>query len=138
MTGEYKHSIDSKGRVFIPAKLRDEMGEVFYTTISMDRCLCLYNSETWKDFCDKVNAMSYIQQRKMRPFFAYAAKCEIDSQGRTLIPQQLRNYAGITKAVTVIGCNNHAEIWDSEEWQKIYNEEAAPDKISAVMEELGF
>ena len=138
MTGEYQHSLDSKGRIFIPAKLRDELGEVFYITISMDRCLCVYSSENWKALSDKVNCMSYIKQRKMRPLFAHAAKCELDSQGRALIPQNLREFAQLTKNVTVVGCNNHAELWDSEAWKSVYAFETTPENIAAVLEELDF
>ena len=104
MTGEYQHSLDSKGRLFMPAKLRDELGEVFFITISMDRCLCAYSAESWKNLSDRVNAMPYVKQRKMRPLFAHAARCELDAQGRTLIPQNLREYAGFVKNVTVVGC----------------------------------
>ena len=72
MTGEYRHSLDSKGRVFIPARLREELGDIFFITLSMDHCLSIYSNENWKIFTDKVNAMSYISQRKMRPLFAHA------------------------------------------------------------------
>ena len=138
MTGEYQHSLDSKGRLFIPAKLREELGERFFITLSMDRCLCAYSSESWKEFSDKVNAMPYVKQRKMRPLFAHAAKCELDSQGRVLIPQNLREYAGFEKNVTVVGCNNHAELWDSTAWSKVFEIETTPENIAAVMEELEF
>ena len=138
MTGEYQHSLDSKGRIFIPAKLRDELGEVFFITLSMDRCLSAYSSDNWQTLSEKVNAMPYVKQRKMRPLFAHAARCELDAQGRTLIPQALRDYAGLTKNVTVVGCNNHAEFWDSETWKSVYEEETTPENIAAVMEELEF
>lgn len=138
MTGEYQHSLDSKGRVFIPAKLRDELGEVFYVTLSMERCLCAYSAESWQEFSDKVNAMPYVRQRKMRPLFAHAAKCELDSQGRALIPLNLREYANLAKNVTVLGCNNHAELWDSDTWAQICEQETTPENIAAVMEELEF
>lgn len=138
MTGEYQHSLDSKGRLFIPAKLRDELGEVFFVTLSMECCLCAYSNENWQAFSDKVNAMPYVKQRKMRPLFAHAARCELDSQGRALIPQNLREYAGLTKSVTVVGCNNHAELWDSDSWQAIFQLETTPENIAAVMEELEF
>ena len=138
MTGIYQHSIDSKGRVFIPARLREELGDVFYVTISMEKCLNIYNSFSWNLFSEKVNAMPYVKQRRMRPVFANAAKCEMDSQGRFLIPLNLREYAGLTKSVTVVGCNNHAEIWDSEEWKKIFEEETAPENVAAAMEEFDF
>ena len=126
MTGEYQHSLDSKGRVFIPAKLRDELGEIFYMTVSMDRCLCAYSAESWKSFSEKVGAMPYVKQRRMRPLFAQAAKCE------------LRAYAGLVKNVTVVGCNNHAELWDSEAWQGVFNAESTPENIASAMEELDF
>ena len=138
MTGEYKHSIDSKGRLFIPAKLRDELGDVFYITLSMDNCLSVYSAESWREFSDKVNAMSYVKQRKMRPLFAYAAKCELDNQGRTLIPAHLREYAKLSKSVAVIGCNNHAEIWDEDSWDKLSESEITPENIASVMDELEF
>ena len=138
MTGEYQHALDNKGRLFIPAKLRDELGEVFFITLSMDRCLCAYSSASWEAFSEKVNAMPYVKQRKMRPLFAYAARCELDSQGRALIPQHLREYAGFTKNVTVLGCNNHAELWDSDTWAAVYRQETTPENIAAVMEELEF
>ena len=112
MTGEYTHSLDVKGRLSIPSRLRDELGNIFYVTLSMDKCLSAYSAESWKEFTDKVNSMSYKDQRRMRPLYAFAAKCELDSQGRVLIPQNLRDYAGLTKSVTVVGCNNHAEFWD--------------------------
>ena len=138
MTGEYQHSLDAKGRLFMPAKLRDELGEVFFITISMERCLCAYSGESWQSLSERVSAMPYVKQRKMRPIFAHAAKCELDAQGRALIPQKLRDYAGFTKNVTVVGCNNHAELWDSDAWRAVYELETTPENIAAVMEELEF
>ena len=138
MTGEYQHSLDNKGRIFIPAKLREELGEVFYMTVSMDRCLCVYSAESWQSFSEKVSAMPYVKQRRMRPLFAHAAKGELDSQGRTIIPQGLRAYAGLEKNVTGVGCNNHAELWDSDLWKDVYDAESTPENIAAAMEELDF
>jgi len=138
MFGEFNHSIDAKGRLFIPAKLREELGTVFYVTLSMDECLSAYSSENWERFMDKVNAMPYSHQRKMRPLFAHAAKCELDGQGRILIPQKLRDFAGLQKEVTVIGSNNHAEFWDTEKWENLDASETTPENIQAVMEEFEF
>ena len=138
MTGEYGHNLDAKGRLFIPARLREELGDVFYVTLSMDKCLSAYNAASWQDFTDKVNAMPYVKQRKMRPLFAYAAKCELDAQGRILIPQNLRDYAGLTKNVTVVGCNNHAEFWDSDAWNELNAIETTPENIADVYRELDF
>ena len=138
MTGEYQHNLDAKGRLFIPAKLREDLGDVFFVTISMDKCLSAYSGESWQAFSDKVNAMPYVKQRKMRPLFAYATRCELDNQGRILLPQNLRDFAGLTKNVTVVGSNNHAEFWDSDSWTPVHDQETTPENIAAVMEELEF
>ncbi len=138
MTGEYQHTLDSKGRLSVPTRLREELGNVFYVTLSMDKCLSAYSAESWGSFTDKVNAMPYVKQRKMRPLFAYAARVELDAQGRVLLPQNLRDYAGLSKNVTVVGCNNHAEFWDSDSWSTVNAEEMTPENIAAAMEELEF
>lgn len=138
VTGEYQHTLDAKGRLFIPARLRDELGEVFYVTVSMDRCLSAYSAGSWQAFSDKVDAMPYVKQRKMRPLYANAAKCELDAQGRILLPQKLRDYAGLTKNVTVVGSNNHAEFWDSAAYESVSGGETTPENIAAMMEEFDF
>ena len=138
MTGEYEHNLDAKGRLFIPARLRDELGDVFYVTISMEKCLSAYSGESWQNLSDKVSAMPYVKQRMVRPLFAHAAKCELDKQGRILLPQNLRDFAGLDKNVTVVGCNNHAEFWDSDAWNAVNAIETTPENIAAVMEELDF
>ena len=138
VTGEYQHALDNKGRIFIPARLRDELGQVAYVTLSMDRCLSVYSEASWDSLIQKVNALPFVRQRKMRPLFAHAVRCELDAQGRILLPQNLRDWAGLQKNVAVVGCNNHAEIWDSESWQGILEEEMSPENIAAVLEELEF
>lgn len=138
MTGEFQHNLDAKGRLSIPARLREELGNVFFVTISMEKCLSAYSAESWEVFSEKVNAMPFVKQVKMRPLFAYAAKCETDAQGRILIPQNLRDFAGLQKEVAVIGCNNHAEFWDAQEWVKASSIETTPENIMAVMQELEF
>ena len=138
VTGEYQHALDNKGRVFIPARLREELGQSVTITLSMDRCLSVYSRENWDSLIEKVNALPYVRQRKMRPLFAYAVRCDLDAQGRVLLPQNLRDWAGLTKNVTVVGCNNHAELWDSESWRAVFEAETTPENIAAVLEELEF
>ena len=138
MTGQYAHTIDAKGRLFIPAALRRELGQTFHVTMGQDHCLSVYSDESWAAFMDKLKALSYNEVKKLRALFAYAADCEPDGQGRILIPAKLREYAGLTKSVTVVGCNNHAELWDSDSWQAIFQLETTPENIAAVMEELEF
>ena len=105
MTGVYNHNLDAKGRLFIPAKLREELGEVFYVTLSMEKCLTAYSSESWGKFMDKIKEMPKVKQIKMRPLFAHAAKCELDNQGRILLPQALRA-AGDTRFVMTVAMAN--------------------------------
>lgn len=138
MTGQYQHSIDSKGRLFIPAKLREELGDTFYVTMGVDRCLSVYSDESWSRFTEKFESLPYTKTRAMRPLFANAAKCEPDAQGRILLPGKLRDYAELKKDVVVIGVSNRAEIWNAEAWEALESEELNPENLSAVMEELGF
>jgi MraZ protein len=138
MTGIYEHSLDAKGRLFIPARLREELGEIFYVTLSMEKCLTAYSSESWNKFMEKIKAMPKVKQIKMRPLFAHAAKCELDGQGRILLPQSLRDFAGLTKNVTVVGSGECAEFWDSDAWNNVDAAETTPENIAEVFTELDF
>ena len=138
MVGKYKHTVDPKGRLFVPSKLRDELGDSFYVTLGLDHCLSVYTEEGWQAIVDKYNALPISQARKMRFLFANAAKCEPDKQGRFLIPTTLREYAGLKQEVTFIGQAGHAEIWDSEAYDALEEETLTPEALAAVMEELGF
>ena len=95
LTGEYQHTLDSKGRLFIPAKLRDELGDTFYLTVSDERCLRAYSAESWQSFVDRVRAMPYVDRQTTRPHLARAAKREPAAQRRALLPQHLRDFAGV-------------------------------------------
>lgn len=138
MTGQYQHSIDTKGRLFIPAKLREELGDTFYVTMGVDGCLSVYSDESWSRFTEKFESLPFTKTRAMRPLFANAAKCEPDAQGRILLPAKLREYANLKKDVVVIGVSNRAEIWNADTWTALEAEELNPENLAAVMEELGF
>ena len=86
MTGQFSHNIDTKGRLFIPASLRKELGQTFHVTVGQDHCLSVYSDESWAAFMAKLMELSYIEVKMLRALFAYAADCEPDSQGRILIP----------------------------------------------------
>ena len=137
MTGTYEHGIDGKGRLFIPAKLREELGSAFYLTMGIDACLAVYPLESWSVFTEKFASLPMSQSRVMRPLFANAVKCEPDSQGRIVIPQFLRQYAKLNKDVIIIGVHNRAEIWDADTW-RAEEEEMTPEKLAALMETLEF
>ena len=138
MTGTYEHSIDAKGRLFIPAKLRLELGESFYLAMGIDACLAIYPQSTWERFTERFAALPMSQSKAMRPLFANTVRCELDSQGRIVVPPKLRRYAGLEKDVVIIGVNDRAEIWSAAAWQAQEEEEMTPEKMSACMEALGF
>ena len=138
MTGTYEHSIDAKGRLFIPAKLREELGVTFYLAMGVDECLAIYPQETWNRFTEKFASLPMSQSAAMRPLFANASKCELDSQGRIVIPQKLRKYAGLEKDAVIIGVNYRAEIWSAETWNAREEEEMTPEKMKACLAALGF
>ena len=138
MTGTYEHSIDAKGRLFIPAKLREELGVTFYLAMGVDECLAIYPQETWNRFTEKFASLPMSQSAAMRPLFANASKCELDSQGRIVIPQKLRKYAGSEKDAVIIGVNDRAEIWSAETWNAREEEEMTPEKMKACLAALGF
>ncbi|MGN1095072.1 MAG: division/cell wall cluster transcriptional repressor MraZ [Eubacteriales bacterium] len=135
--GEYSHALDSKSRIFIPAKYREELGETFIITKSVDKCLSVYTIQEWEKLKAKLDSMPATQSRQIKRFiFANAADVQSDSQGRVLIPAPLREYAGIDKSAVVIGVGSYLEIWSEEEW-KCENEKEQSEDIANLMIELG-
>lgn len=124
--GEYQHTVDTKGRLIVPAKFRDGLGDAFVITKGLDNCLFAYPMEEWKDLESKLRALPFTKSDArafMRFFFSGASECEIDKQGRILIPANLREYGKLDKDVVVIGVSSRVEIWSKEEW-KHYSEQA--------------
>ena len=119
MTGQYAHNIDAKGRLFIPARLREELGQTFHVTVGLDHCLSIYSDESWATFTDKVRALPYSKAKALRPLFANAVDCEPDAQGRILIPNHLRQRAKLEKEVVVAGIFNRVEIWNAQRWAEL-------------------
>lgn len=138
MTGVYQHTLDAKGRIFIPARLREELGDTFHITLSLEKCLSAYSQEDWEDMMSKIRSMSKIKQMKMRPIFAHAAKVELDAQGRILIPQALRDQVGLKKNVAVVGAGASVEFWDADTWAEVDSVETTPENIMEVFAELDF
>jgi len=138
MENTYQHTIDAKGRLFIPVRLREELGQTFYVTLSMEKCLSAYSTEGWERFKDKQREMSQVNQKLMRPLFAMASKCDLDGQGRINLPQALLDFAGLKKNVAIVGVGERVEFWDSETYAEIAAEEIKPENIAAVFEKLGF
>lgn len=125
MSGEYEHKLDAKGRVIMPSRFRAELGVNFWMTKGGDNCILVFPDEEWKAFVDTLNALPYNSrkaQQAKRHYIAGAYPCEIDGQGRTLIPQKLREHAGIAKDLTIIGIGDKLEIWSRESWLEAQKE----------------
>lgn len=138
--GEYSHTIDSKGRLIIPSKLREELGENFVVTKGLDGCLFVYDSQEWKLLHDRLKSLPLTNpktRRLNRFFLASASAGETDKQGRVLIPAVLREYAGIEKDVVLLGVGNRIEIWDKDAWEK-ESDFGDMDEVAEQMAELGF
>ena len=136
MYGSYQHSLDTKGRLFIPAKMREELGDSFYVTISTEDCLTAYTEEGWQDMIRRVRALPKLDQIQMRPLFGQAERCELDNQGRILLPLRLREHAGLTKNVTIVGLVDEAQFWDSEKYTRIETEEETPENMAEIFRKL--
>ena len=137
MTGTYEHSIDDKGRLFIPAKLREELGSVFYLAAGVKENLTIYPMEAWNVLRERAAALTTTQAAAMDVFFASAYKCEPDKQWRIQLPPDLRAYAGIDRDVVITGNNDRAQIWSAEQWAAKTKAELTPANIANILDSLG-
>jgi len=127
MKGEYNHTIDAKGRVTVPSRFREVLGDHFVITRGFDGCLAAYPAERWDRIEKNLMALSLTNAagRKLtRLFLGNAIECDVDKMGRILIPQPLRNAAGISRDVVITGLGDRVEVWDSEAWNKVNGADA--------------
>ncbi len=136
---EYNHTVDAKGRLIIPSKFRELLGEEFVVSKGMDGCLFVYANEDWNAFEQKLTALPLINKEARqfaRFFLAGAAQVELDKQGRILLPANLREFAGLDKDVVLVGVGSRIEIWSKEKWESMATDENMDD-ITSAMEALG-
>lgn len=135
--GEYNHTIDPKGRIIVPAKFREELGEEFVVTLGLDGCLFVYPNSEWTNFVTELKGLPGNKDARQlqRYFMAGAAQCEVDKQGRILIPQKLREHAGLDKDLVFVGVLSKIEIWSKERWDS--NNYENMDEIAEHMSEFG-
>lgn len=140
LIGEYSHTIDTKGRIIVPAKFRTELGERFIITKGFDGCLYGYSLEEWNGIEEKIKTLPLITGKDARNFtrffFSSAIECELDNQGRILISQSLREHAGLEKDLVIIGVSTRIEIWSKAKWEE-YNNGQDSDDIAEKMSMLG-
>ncbi len=123
--GEHQHNLDKKGRIILPARFRELLGEKFVITRGLDNSLFVYPQEEWKALENNLKTLPFTKadaRAFMRFFFSGAVECETDKQGRVLIPNNLREYAFLDKEVVVIGVSSRVEIWSKEKWLKYTND----------------
>ena len=141
LIGEYEHSLDAKGRLIMPAKLRTDIGEKFIITKGLDGCLFVFSQNEWSNFESKLKELPLTNKNArdfVRFFLSGATECEIDKQGRFLLVNTLREYAEITKEVIIIGVGTRLEIWNKEKWKKYNSDEnISADTIAENMTMLG-
>ncbi|EDU37322.1 protein MraZ [Clostridium sporogenes ATCC 15579] len=138
--GEYNHSLDTKNRIIIPAKFREELGKNFVLTKGLDGCLYVYPKSQWEVLQKKLETLPLTNKNArafVRFFFSGAHELELDKQGRTLIPQNLLEYGQIQKEIVSIGVSNRIEIWSREKWEEYNNSNIDYDSIAEQMSELG-
>ena len=137
LLGEYEHSIDTKGRIAMPAKLREGLGGKFIITKGLDGCLFVYAMDEWQRVEQKLASLP-MSRKTARDFtrFLFGGACEgeCDKQGRVLLPASLRRYAGLEREAVIVGVGSRTEIWDAAKWQQ-YNEESAED-VNELAEQL--
>ena len=141
LMGEYSHSLDTKGRLIMPAKLRQDIGDKFILTKGLDGCLFAFSQTEWNNFEEKLKSLPLSDKNArnfVRFFLSGATECEIDKQGRFLLVNTLREYAEITKEVIIIGVGTRLEIWNKDKWKKYNsNENISADTIAENMTMLG-
>ena len=141
MIGKYSARLDEKNRLFVPSKLRVELGDSFYVTLGVNcghRCLTVYTEAEWKTLSDNFNALSIHKRSGATSLiFMNAAQCSPDKQFRFPLTQFLLDYAGIEREVMIVGRAGQAEIWDAEEFARFEKENLTPEKLLASLEEIG-
>jgi MraZ protein len=138
LIGEHQHNIDVKGRVFIPARFRDDLGEHFIVTKGLDSCLFIYSQDEWLVLDAKIRALPMSKSRRLQLFFfSSAVDVEADKQGRIVLPQNLREFASLTRDVVIIGASSRVEIWDKQKWQDACSG-ITLQTITEAMDTLGF
>ena len=141
MIGKYSARLDDKNRLFVPSKLRGELGENFYVTLGVNcghRCLTVYTEAEWKTLSENFNALSISKRSGATSLiFMNAAECSPDKQFRFPLTQFLLNYAGISREVMIVGRAGQAEIWDADEFEKFENENLTLEKLLESLEAIG-
>ncbi|WP_409967905.1 division/cell wall cluster transcriptional repressor MraZ [Bengtsoniella intestinalis] len=138
MIGTSYHNMDAKGRLAMPAKLRESLGDSFYITIARNHSLVVYSCEDWREKEEKYSQLSSGKRAAISSLFTSAVYCEPDSQGRILLSPELRAHANLIKEVAVLGAGTQVELWEADAWRAEVERQLSSGSVFDAMEELGF
>ena len=135
--GEFHHNLDEKNRLIIPSKFREELGKKFVVTRGLEECLFVYSLDEWNKIVEKLRSLPFTNKDArtfMRMFLSGATECELDPNGRILLPSNLINYCSLTKEAIILGVSERLEIWAEDKYEEFFNSNI--DKFSDVAEGL--
>ena len=137
LTGKYNHSLDTKNRIIIPSKLKEQLGAKITIMRGSDKCLTMYSAEEWESYAQKISELPKTQVREItRYLYSNSIEVQPDSQGRVMLQPEMLAFAGITKNIITVGCGKYAEIWSEEVWNE-QQLDKEPENFTAMLLELG-
>lgn len=137
LTGKYTHSLDSKNRIIIPSKLKEQLGAKITIMRGSDRCLTMYSAEEWESYAQKISELPKTQVREItRYLYSNSIEVQPDAQGRVMLSPDMLSFAGIERNIITVGCGKYAEIWSEEVWNE-KNLDKEPDNFTEMLLELG-
>lgn len=133
LTGTYEHTLDAKGRLAMPARLREEIGDCFYLAMGTDACLTLYPLAVWDELCQQAEGLEEEEDiETMEVFFAQAYRCTVDAQNRIVIPPPLRAFAQLERDVVIVGANRVARVWNAARWAERVALHMTPQRMKSL------
>ena len=137
VTGTFEHTIDGKNRMFLPARLKEELGDSFHISMGTDQCLTIYPQSAWEALCQRAEELEEEEDiEAMEVFFAQSYRCTVDSQNRIVIPPLLREYATLEKDVVIVGSNKVARIWNAQRWSEKNETYMNRDRMKALARKI--
>lgn len=137
LTGKYKHSLDTKNRLIIPSRLKEQLGDTITILRGSDKCLTVYSAEEWEKYAQKISELPKTQVRALtRYLYSNSLEVKPDAQGRIMLPEEMLQYACITKNIITVGCGKYVEIWSEEVWEEQQLDDE-PEDFTKMLLDMG-